>query len=54
MISSNFIFFRAEASEHRLRELNPYVSIDTLTSELNESTDLQYLKQFQVNLPSQK
>ncbi|XP_060555523.1 ubiquitin-like modifier-activating enzyme 6 [Ruditapes philippinarum] len=38
---------RAEASVHRLRELNPYVSIDTLTSALNESTDLQYLKQFQ-------
>ncbi|XP_053405676.1 ubiquitin-like modifier-activating enzyme 6 isoform X2 [Mercenaria mercenaria] len=38
---------RAEASVPRLSELNPYVSIHTLTTPLNDSTDLQYLKQYQ-------
>lgn len=38
---------RAEASAGRLSELNPYVSLSTLTYPLDESTDLAYLSQFQ-------
>ncbi|ESO94579.1 hypothetical protein LOTGIDRAFT_232383 [Lottia gigantea] len=38
---------RAEASSHHLSELNPYVSIKTLTQKLDEKTDLSYLKQYQ-------
>ena len=44
-----FLFvFRAEASAVKLAELNPYVSIKALTSPLDDSTDLQYLTQYQV------
>ncbi|XP_041365685.1 ubiquitin-like modifier-activating enzyme 6 isoform X1 [Gigantopelta aegis] len=38
---------RAESSAGRLAELNPYVSIHTLTYPLTEDTDLSYLVQFQ-------
>ncbi|KAH3830157.1 hypothetical protein DPMN_103395 [Dreissena polymorpha] len=38
---------RAEACTPRLTELNPYVSIKALKNDLNDSTDLEYLKQFQ-------
>lgn len=43
-----FFVFRAETSVPRLCELNPYVTINTLTSSLDDSTDLQYLRQFNV------
>ncbi|XP_076101717.1 ubiquitin-like modifier-activating enzyme 6 isoform X1 [Mytilus galloprovincialis] len=38
---------RAEASVNRLSELNPYVSMNILTYSLEDSTDLDYLKQYQ-------
>ncbi|XP_071116037.1 ubiquitin-like modifier-activating enzyme 6 [Haliotis cracherodii] len=38
---------RAEACCSRLSELNPYVSVDTLTDSLDEHSDLSYLKLFQ-------
>lgn len=38
---------RAEASVHRLSELNPYVSMDVLTHGIEDSTDLNYLCQYQ-------
>ena len=41
-------FFRAEASVHRLSELNPYVSLNILTYSIEDDTDLEYLKQYQV------
>ena len=39
---------RAGASSAKLAELNPYVSINTLTSPLDDNTDLDYLSQYQV------
>ena len=42
-------FFRSVASRDRLAELNPYVSVDTLSTKLDENTDLSYLKQYQVS-----
>lgn len=38
---------RAEASVHRLSELNPYVSLNILTYSIEDDTDLEYLKQYQ-------
>ncbi|KAJ8299843.1 hypothetical protein KUTeg_022590 [Tegillarca granosa] len=38
---------RAEACSGLLSELNPYVSINTLTSTLNMETDLSYMTQYQ-------
>ncbi|WAR00961.1 UBA6-like protein [Mya arenaria] len=38
---------RAEASSPRLSELNPYVSVNKRTDGLTDSSDLQYLTQFQ-------
>lgn len=48
-----FVCASAEASASRVAELNPYVSVDTATHELNEHTDLQYLSQFQVCIKQQ-
>ena len=42
------MYFRAEASAARLAELNPYVSIQTLTGCLDDTTDLSYLQNYQV------
>ncbi len=42
------VYCRAEASCARLAELNPYVSVKTLTSPLDETTDLSVLKEYQV------
>ena len=39
---------RAEACYERLAELNPYVPVKTLTTTLDESTDLNFLKDYQV------
>ena len=39
---------RAEASASQIEELNPYVTINTLTHELDAHTDLQYLTNFTV------
>ncbi|KAL4227831.1 Ubiquitin-like modifier-activating enzyme 6 [Mactra antiquata] len=38
---------RAEVSVTRLSELNPYVSIQTMTTALDGTCDLEYLKQYQ-------
>lgn len=38
---------RAEASVHRLGELNPYVSLNVLTHSIEDTTNLDYLKQYQ-------
>ncbi|KAK3097072.1 hypothetical protein FSP39_006114 [Pinctada imbricata] len=38
---------RAEASAKSLAELNPYVSIKTLTTGIDQETDLSYLKDYQ-------
>ena len=40
--------FRAEASCSRLAELNPYVLLTALPSELNMESDLSYLTKYQV------
>eukprot|EP00076_Gallus_gallus_P040083 XP_025005621.1 ubiquitin-like modifier-activating enzyme 6 isoform X2 [Gallus gallus] len=51
---------RAEATLHRIAELNPYVHVAASTVPLDESTDLSFLKQYQcvilteVNLSLQK
>lgn len=39
--------YRAETSAVKLAELNPYVSIQMLTTVLDDSTDLKYLQQYQ-------
>ena len=50
---------RADACVARLAELNPYVSLHTYNEPLNETTDLQYMSDFQciilteVSLPTQ-
>ncbi|CAL1537293.1 unnamed protein product [Lymnaea stagnalis] len=38
---------RAEASSQHLAELNPYVSVVTITESLTEETDLSYLRNYQ-------
>ncbi|KAK2161943.1 hypothetical protein LSH36_107g04046 [Paralvinella palmiformis] len=38
---------RAETSAVRISELNPYVSVRTLTNQLTELLDLEYLKEYQ-------
>ncbi|XP_074650739.1 ubiquitin-like modifier-activating enzyme 6 [Tubulanus polymorphus] len=38
---------RAESSCPRVAELNPYVSVDSLTTSIDENTDLSYLKKYQ-------
>ena len=38
----------AEASASHVADLNPYVTISTLTHELNEQSDLEYLSEFEV------
>jgi len=38
---------RADASATRVAELNPYVEIHTLTTELTDKTSLEYLKEFE-------
>jgi len=43
-------FVRASASAGRVAELNPYVAVTVLTHELNETTNLNYLSQFQVSM----
>ena len=45
-----FISIRAEASLHRLAELNPYVTVATSTQPLHPSSDLSFLRAFQVPL----
>ena len=39
---------RAEACCERLAELNPYVPVKTLTTPLDETTDLSFLNDYQV------
>ena len=43
-----FISFRAEASLHRVAELNPYVTVTASTQPLHSSSDLSFLRAFQV------
>ena len=40
---------RAEASASRLAELNPYVTVNTLTTGVSHDTDLSYLLNYQVS-----
>lgn len=46
-----FIYFshsiRAEASVERLSELNPYVTMKCIKSDIREESDLSFMKQFQ-------
>ena len=42
------LFFRAEASLHRVAELNPYVTVTASTQPLHSSSDLSFLRAFQV------
>lgn len=39
---------RAAACSERLAELNPYVPVKTLTTPLDETTDLNFLNEYQV------
>nr|XP_008123647.1 PREDICTED: ubiquitin-like modifier-activating enzyme 6 [Anolis carolinensis] len=38
---------RAEATHHRIAELNPYVQVMSSTAPLNEVTDISFLRQYQ-------
>lgn len=42
--------FRVEAVHSRVAELNPYVQVTMSTDVLDESTDLSFLKRYQVGL----
>lgn len=46
--SESCCFFRAEATLHHIAELNPYVHVAASTVPLDETTDLSFLKQYQV------
>jgi len=54
IIDYQVLFFlipiRAEASLHRLAELNPYVTVAASTQPLHSSSDLSFLRAFQVPL----
>jgi len=39
---------RAKASQGRLAELNPYVSVDIMTQAFDQSSKLDYLGDYQV------
>lgn len=41
--------YRALASQARLAELNPYVTIEVSSHPLSLTSDLQFLRQFQVS-----
>lgn len=43
-------FFRGEAVCPRVAELNPYVHVDVSFSDLDESSDLSFLRKYQVRL----
>lgn len=43
------LYFRALASQSRLAELNPYVSVEVSSHPLSLTSDLQFLCQFQVS-----
>ncbi len=52
MCINHTIFFsiRVEAVHSRVAELNPYVQVIVSTDVLDESTDLSFLKRYQVGL----
>lgn len=40
--------FRAQATLRHIAELNPYVQVMSSTDPLNETTDISFLRQYQV------
>lgn len=47
---NDFLSLRVEAVHSRVAELNPYVQVSVSTDVLDESTDLSFLKRYQVGL----
>ena len=42
------MLFRASASQSRLAELNPYVTVEVSPQSLSLTSDLEFLRQYQV------